>query len=178
MSNSANNTNNIIENSECNKQGHRQAECNSHLHVSESDEKEDDNSDEDKSETEDSVQTSQSILQPIPNDSQSKSPIAPLSKDQTDTSTNKGADNNNTYNHDSGLEAINNNTSTDDSKRKKKKKKLTNYQNKDDKAQGDISQYFQGSNQTPKNKTDKRNATTPTEEYQERTGPGHKTFKS
>ncbi|CAG2219996.1 unnamed protein product [Mytilus edulis] len=106
---------------QCNKQGHRQAECNSHL--SESDETEDDNSDEDKSETEDSVQTSQSILQPIPNDSQSKSPIAPLSKDQTDTSTNKGADTNNTYNHDSGLEAINNNTSTDDSKRKKEEKK-------------------------------------------------------
>ncbi|CAG2202801.1 unnamed protein product [Mytilus edulis] len=36
----------------CNKQGHRQAECNSHL--IESDDTEDDNSDEDKSETEDS----------------------------------------------------------------------------------------------------------------------------
>ncbi|VDI41483.1 Hypothetical predicted protein [Mytilus galloprovincialis] len=158
----------------CNKQGHRQAECNSHL--SESDDTEDDNSDEDKSETEDSVQTSQSILQPIPNDSQTVSAIAPLSNDQTDTSTNKSADNDNTYmnNHDSGLEAINTNTPIDGSHKKKKKKKLTNNQKK---TLGDISQYFQGTNQTPRNKTDKRNATTPTEEYQERTGPAQKTFK-
>ncbi|XP_063411369.1 uncharacterized protein LOC134694292 [Mytilus trossulus] len=107
----------------CNKQGHRQAECNSHL--SESDDTEDDNSDEDKSETEDSVQTSQSILQPIPNDSQTVSDIAPLSNDQTDTSTNKSADNDNTYmnNHDSGLEAINTNTPIDGSHKKRRKKK-------------------------------------------------------
>ncbi|CAG2236635.1 PTPB [Mytilus edulis] len=71
----------------CNKQGHRQAECN--LHLSERDDTEDDNSDEDKSETEDSVKISQSILQPIPKDSQIKLSIAPLSNDKTVTSTNK-----------------------------------------------------------------------------------------